>query len=204
MPRLGVVLLPPLSPVTRLTYQWPAQRQLHSLKPRALSVLYLSLSAQGSSRRAPSADCAPAPPSSETEDCPPSSRAPCHSFNLGLAQSYSLVLGSSSSVSVRLALVAKAAGVRSFGRGCVVCLGSGRCAPFPSAERRPKPAVRAPGGRAVACCRAAGESTCDLRAAPLRGLRGDHQVLRRGVRELVALQLEVAPASERSEVRRVA
>ena len=143
-------------------------------------------------------------PSSETEDCPPSSRAPCHSFNLGLAQPYSLS-GSSSSVSVRFSLVAKAAGVRrSFGRGCVVCLGSGRCAPFPSAERRPKPAVRAPGGRAVACCRAAGESPCDLRAAPLRGLRGDHQVLRRGVRELVALQLEVAPASERSEVRRVA
>ena len=203
MPRLGVVLLPPLSPVTRLTYQWPAQRQLHSLKPRALSVLYLSLSAQGSSRRAPSAACAPAPPSSETEDCPPSSRAPCHSFNLGLAQPYSLS-GSSSSVSVRFSLVAKAAGVRSFGGGCVVCLGSRAVCSLPSAERRPKPAVRAAGGRAVACCRAAGESTCDLRAAPLRGLRGDHQVLRRGVRELVALQLEVAPASERSEVRRVA
>ena len=52
----------------------------------------------------------------------------------------------------------------------------------PSAERRPKPAVRAPGVRAVACCRAPGESTCDLRAAPLGGLRGDHQVLRRGLR----------------------
>ena len=127
-------------------------------------------------------------------------------LTLRLAPSYS-PSGSSSSSSFRLALVAKALESTALAKASWCPWARGGMVALPECGAPPKASRASPRGRAVASCGALerGHISCDLRAGPLGDLGGDHDILQRDLRQLVALHVEEAPAfqTRRKQIRRV-